>query len=190
MAAEAATILLELSKSVQTNFDKGKQYQLQIRELGHEGDQLIRKLFTILDQAFVTPLDREDISRLCKAIEKVLNNIRRVADNIILFNISKLSLDMLELIQVLREVSQKIAESVSQLRKLKKASIITERSGRIAGYEDKSEAIYEKAISALFKANDAIEILKSKEIYDFLSRAIGRCIDLSEFLEDIALKYA
>jgi hypothetical protein len=45
-------------------------------------------------------------------------------------------------------------------------------------------------MAELFRDNDAIENLRSKEIYDFLRRAISRCVDLSELLEDVALKYA
>ncbi len=190
LAARATATLLDLSMTVSTNLDESKLHQSQIRDFERDGNQLVRKLFTIVDETFVTPLDREDISRISKAIEKILNNTQRVADNIILFNIGKLSSDMLELVTVLKDVSMKVSESISRIRKLKKASVIIEQGTTISKYEDQADAIYRKAISALFRANDAIEILRSKEIYDFLRRAITRCVELNELLEDIALKYA
>jgi uncharacterized protein len=190
LAARATATLLELSMTVATNVEESKQHQSEIRDLEREGNQIVRKLFNIVDETFVTPLDREDISRISKAIEKILNNTQRVADNIILFNIGKLSSDILELVTVLKDASSKVSESISGIRKLKRASIIIEQGTSISKYEEQADAIYRKAISALFRANDAIEILRSKEIYDFLRRAITRCVDLSELLEDIALKYA
>ena len=36
----------------------------KIKDLEHEGDKIAHKLYTILAQTFVTPFDREDISRL------------------------------------------------------------------------------------------------------------------------------
>ena len=48
-------------------------------------------------------------------------------------------------------------------------------------YLNKQILIYGKAISDLFKTNDPIEILRSKEIYEYLQRAINRCVDLTEF---------
>jgi uncharacterized protein len=190
LAARATATLLELSMTVSTNLEESKRHQSQIRDLEREGNQLVRKLLNIVDETFVTPLDREDISRISKAIEKILNNTQRVADNIILFNIGKLSSGMLELVTVLKDVSKKVSESISRIKKLKKASVIFEQGTSISKYEDQADAIYKQAISALFRANDAIEILRSKEIYDFLRRAITRCVDLSELLEDMALKYA
>lgn len=186
LAAKATVTLVDLT----SNLDKGKLYQSQIRDLEHEGNHLVRKLYVTIDETFVTPLDREDISRISQAIEKIINNTRRIADNIILFNIGKLSSDTLELVTVLRDVCQKVSDSISQIRQLKKASSIIEQGNSISKYEEEAETIYGKAISGLFKANDAIEILRSKEIYDFLRRAITRCVDLNELLEDIALKYA
>jgi uncharacterized protein len=190
LAARATATLLDLSMKVSTNVDDSKRHQSQIRDFERDGNHLVRKLFTIVDETFVTPLDREDISRISKAIEKILNNTQRVADNIILFNIGEPSSDMLELVTVLKDLSMKVSESISRIRKLKKASVIIEQGTTISKYEDQADAIYRKAISALFRANDAIEILRSKEIYDFLRRAITRCVELNELLEDIALKYA
>ncbi|MFZ0510399.1 MAG: DUF47 family protein [Candidatus Nitrosopolaris sp.] len=190
IVVRATSTLIELATTIATNPDKCRQYQSQIRDFERDGDQLNRKLFTILDETFVTPLDREDLSKVSNYIEKILNHTHKVADRFVLFNIGKPSSDMLELVTLLSDVSQQVSNSISQIRKLKKASIIIEHSNNISRYEARADSIYEKAISALFRANDAIEILRSKEIYDFLQRAINRCVDLSELLEDVALKYA
>jgi uncharacterized protein Yka (UPF0111/DUF47 family) len=38
------------------------EYLSKISDMEHEGDEFVHKLFSIIDQSFVTPLDREDIS--------------------------------------------------------------------------------------------------------------------------------
>ena len=45
------------------------------------------------------------------------------------------------------------------------------------------------AIAELFKTNNAIEIIKLKEIYETLEGALDRCADVADVAEDIALKY-
>jgi uncharacterized protein len=67
--------VVDLSTTVTSNLDKGKQYQYQVRDLEHEGNQLVRKLFVTIHETFVTPLDRKDISRISQAIEKIINTM-------------------------------------------------------------------------------------------------------------------
>jgi len=189
MTVDAASLLTELMRSQTGDRDKSIKFQFQIRDLEKNGDQNFRKLITSIDESFITPLDREDISRLNNHIEKVLNHTRKVADKFVLFNVERPSSEMLELVIILKELTAQISVYISELRHLKKIRIILER-GSIAKQQDKAEDIYDKAISGLFGTDNSIEILRSKEIYDYLQRAINRCIDLNELLEDIALKYA
>ncbi|TLX68860.1 MAG: DUF47 family protein [Thaumarchaeota archaeon] len=60
-----------------------------IKELEHQGDKITHKLFTIIDKTFVTPLDREDISKLTSAIDEVLDYVDGFSDRLILFKINK-----------------------------------------------------------------------------------------------------
>jgi len=190
MTVDAASLLTELMRSIAGDRDKSRKFQFQIRDLEKNGDQNFRKLITSIDESFITPLDREDISRLNNHIEKVLNHTRKVADKFVLFNVERPSSEMLELVIILKELTSQISGYISELRHLKKIRIILERGSIAKHHQDKAEDIYDKAISSLFGTDNSIEILRSKEIYDYLQRAISRCIDLNELLEDIALKYA
>jgi hypothetical protein len=95
---------------------------------------------------------------------------------------------MLELAIIVKELAAQISHYFSELRHLKKARTILER-GSIDKHQDKAEEIYDNAVSGLFRTDNSIEILCSKEIYDYLQRAINLCMDLNELLDDIALKY-
>jgi uncharacterized protein Yka (UPF0111/DUF47 family) len=73
----------------------------RIKDLEHEGDKITHDLFTVLSQTFVTPLDREDISRLTTSIDEVLNYTDGTADRFVLFKIKEPTPYMLELAKVL-----------------------------------------------------------------------------------------
>ena len=48
----------------------------------------------------------------------------------------------------------------------------------------------EKQLLNLFETNDnAIEIIKLKEVYENFESALDKCQDVSDIIEDIALKY-
>src|SRR5215217_7057339 len=79
-------------------------------------------LFTITSQTFVTPLDREDISRLTTSIDEVVNYTDETADKLVMFKIKEPTLYMVELSKVLLSASQEIYLLMKRLRKFKNAN--------------------------------------------------------------------
>ena len=55
--------------------------------------------------------------------------------------------------------------------------------------EHKVDDLYSEAIAKLFESNDAIEIIKLKDIYEKMESASDRCVDVADVVEDIVLKY-
>lgn len=172
-----------------TDFKMVAERNSKIKDLEHEGDQIAHKLFTLLAQTFVTPLDREDISRLASAIDEVLNYTDGTADRFVLFKIREPTPYMLELAKILLSASQEIYLLMTQIRKLKNANELVERCRAIKRYEHEGDKIYRTAIAELFETDDAIEIIKFKEIYETLEGSLDRCQEVADIVEDIALKY-
>ena len=171
------------------NFNMVAERNSRIKDLEHEGDQIAHKLFTLLAQTFVTPLDREDISRLASAIDEVLNYTDGTADRFVLFKIREPTPYMLELAKILLSASQEIYLLMTQLRKLKNANELVERCSAIKRYEHEGDKIYRTAIAELFETDNAIKIIKLKEIYETLEGSLDRCQEVADIVEDIALKY-
>jgi uncharacterized protein len=186
---KATTSLIEIvseSKEVDINEDKISQ----IKNLEHEGDNITHTLFTTLFQTFVTPLDREDIAGLASAIDEVLDYTDGIADRFLLFNIKRPTPHMIELSKILLSATQEIHFVVNILHKMRNASELITHCSNIKKYEQQADSIYRKAIAELFETNDnAIEIIKLKEVYENFESALDRCQDVSDIIEDIALKY-
>lgn len=186
---KATTTLIEIvseSKEVDINEDKISQ----IKNLEHEGDNITHTLFTTLFQTFVTPLDREDIAGLASAIDEVLDYTDGIADRFLLFNIKRPTPHMIELSKILLSATQEIHLVVNILHKMRNASELITHCSNIKKYEQQADSIYRKAIAELFETNDnAIEIIKLKELYENFESALDRCQDVSDIIEDIALKY-
>jgi hypothetical protein len=186
---KATTSLIEIvSESKQADINEEKVSQ--IKDLEHEGDNITHTLFTTLFQTFVTPLDREDIAGLASAIDEVLDYTDGIADRFLLFNIKRPTPHMIELSKILLAATQEIHLVVNILHKMRNASELITHCSNIKKYEQQADSIYRRAIAELFKTNDnAIEIIKLKEVYENFESALDRCQDVSDIIEDIALKY-
>jgi uncharacterized protein len=159
-----------------------------LKNLEHEGDQLTHRLFTIIDRTFITPLDKEDISELTSAIDQVLDGTYGASDRLVLLKIQRPSQYMQEFTNLLLTACQEIYKGVVELHKGKRESLL-EHSKAISNCEHEGDNIYRLAIANLFDTDDAIEIIKLKEVYETLESALDRCRDVADVIEDIALKY-
>jgi len=176
-----------LAESI-SNYSTLKEKNSILKDLEHEGDQFTHKLFTIIDKTFITPLDKEDISELTSTIDQVLDATYGTSDRLVLFKIQKPSRYMQELADLLLTASQEIHRAVTQLHKIKHQNLIDYCKG-ISNCEHEGDKVYRNAIAELFETNDAVEIIKCKEVYETLEGALDRSRDVADVIEDIALKY-
>lgn len=171
-------------------YDNVNERNSVIKDFEHSGDKIAHNIFDILDKTFVTPFDREDISKLTGAIDEVLDYADGTADRFVLYKIQKPAPKMLDMANVLHLASQEIHHVVTMLKKFKIAQNLIEHSARISSFEHDGDKLYRTAIADLFEnEHDAINIIKQKEIYETLEGAIDRTADVSDIIEDIALKY-
>ena len=181
----ATSTLVELM----TKYDNVAEYLSKITDMEHEGDEIAHKLFNIIDQTFVTPIDREDISKLASSMDEILDYTQGAADRFVLFKIKKPTLYMSEIAKVLLSASQEVYNAILQIRNLKGTRDLVGHCNNISKYEHQGDTIYRNAIAELFETNDPVEIIKLKEIYETLEGALDRCADVADVIEDIRLKY-
>jgi len=68
---------------------------------------------------------------------------------------------------------------------------VVEKGREIKLREEEGDALYHEAVGELFRGTpDPLEVIKWKELYDTLERALDQCEDVSNVLESIALKHA
>ena len=187
---KATTSLVEMiSESKEENINEEKVSR--IKDLEHEGDSITHNLFTTLLQTFVTPLDREDISGLASAIDEVLDYTYEIADRFLLYNINRPTPHMVDLSKILLSSTQEIHVVVNTLNKMKNPSVLIDHCNNIKKYEEQADTIYRRAIAELFEThNNAIEIIKLKEVYENFESSLDKCQDVSDIIEDIAIKYS
>ena len=68
-------------------FDRLDERVAEIQALEHHGDEIDREINRRLEDAFVTPFDREDIHALISGLDDVLDFIEEASDTFILYRV-------------------------------------------------------------------------------------------------------
>jgi uncharacterized protein Yka (UPF0111/DUF47 family) len=163
-------------------------YVSAIKGVEHEADTITHDVIARIDQTFVTPIDREDIHLLASRLDNVVDLIDGTARRAAMFHITDGTDSARRLCDVLIRAANSIESAVVNV---KNSKIVAQRSREIKEREEEGDAIYHEAVGALFKGNpDPIEVIKWKELYDTIERALDQCEDVANVLESISLKHA
>lgn len=184
-AVETSEVLVELF----SNFEKAEDYHNKIKKLEREADGLTRSVFSELNKTFITPLDREDIQRIASKTDDVIDFIEGISGRIIRYKISSPPPYMLEIAKELTKATKEVEYMISRLKNLKGDKTIINHCRNASDIEHTIDDLYRTALAKLFETNDAVYIIKMKDIYEALETASDRCVDVADVVEDIVLKY-
>ena len=180
----AAAMLGEMLAPDKPIWDKADQ----IKEVEHKCDFLTHEIIQRLHRTFVTPLDREDIHNLARSLDDVMDAIDASATVVRLYSIEHVRPDARELVRVIKACAD---EMVKALKALERRKGVAEPAVEINRLENEADRIHQAAVRRLFQEErDPIEIMKWKEILDFLEDATDRCEDVANAVEGIVVKHA
>ena len=187
--ARRLTAAAKITHQIFKNPEELQKYVTDIKDVEHEADELTHDVIARIDKTFVTPFDREDIHMLASRLDDVIDLLDGTARRAAMFRIKETREPAQMLAGVLVRATGCIEEAVIGM---KKSSIVIEKARNIKSLEEEGDAIYHLAVGALFDAEnpDPLEVIKWKELYDTLERALDQCEDVANVLESISLKNA
>ena len=154
-----------------------------------EADEQRRVLIDELNRTFVTPIDREDIFSLSRAIDDVLDYANTTVDEMSTFGVQP-NPYLQRIVAVLREAADELFMAVKQLKE--RPNLASEHAARAKVLENQVESIYREAIAELFQGpksvDDIVYMLKMRELYRHLSNAADRGDETANIIGDIVVK--
>ena len=184
----AAKYLKELVKS--DDPEERKLLTRMIKKQESTGDELLREFYVELNQAFVTPFDREDMNALAMDLDKFLDFINHSAKTILMYSPKKIDKQIKEIIDNIHEDATIMIEIFSLLDDLgKNHQQISELCQKVTLIEHAVDDIYGDYISYLFSnEKDEIELLKNKEVAQVVEDTTDRAKDVTTTVKSLIIK--
>ena len=161
----------------------------RIKDIEHQGDEIVHDIYDHLVKSFVTPIDREDISKLASLYDDVLDYIYAVVNRLYLYEISAPTEPMRRFTDTVVKSVQEIDIAFAGIQKIK-APQIEARCIEVDRLENEADVVLNEAVASLFKTQDAIKIIKMKEVYELMETITDKCEDVVQVIRDIILEYS
>ncbi len=159
-----------------------------LKEIEHKADAVTAAVNVRLNRSFITPFDREDIHMLVSRLDDVIDLMDGAARRYEMLHIKDVRPEGKELARVLAESADHLQQAVAGI---KKPAEVERQVGAVKELEEEADAIYERAIGALFaNGGDPLDVLRWKEMFDTLERTTDYCMRVAQVLRSVSLKNA
>jgi hypothetical protein len=163
----------------------------RVKEIEHETDVITHHCVEALHKTFITPMDRNDIHRLVSRMDDIMDFVEAAAERIVLYEIKQILPELRDMSDVLQRAAEQLHMALKGLRHKKDLPSVLKICIDINRLENEGDAILRNALARLFREEeDAITVIKWKEIYEDIEAATDRCEDVANIIEGMILENA
>lgn len=156
-----------------------------VRRWEQEADDIRRVLIDELNQTFITPIDREDIFSLSRAIDDVLDYAKNTVDEMEVFEVES-NEHLCEMAVLLKEGAQQLVAAMRHLKN--NPNVASDYAVRAKRIENGMNEKYLAALKDLFSGQDLRLMFSLREIYRHLNRSADRVDEAANIIGDIVVK--
>jgi predicted phosphate transport protein (TIGR00153 family) len=183
-AAEAAARLEALIRDYR---DAQKAID-EIEAVEHRADERVRAINDQLNRSFITPIDREDIFQIARKLDRIVDVVDSTAARFLMYNVTVVASDAKDLSAHVVKTVGAVVDLVSHLR-AHKPEAFGAAVELVDSLEHEGDDLYRSAMRRLFTDEpDAVEVVKWKEIYEMLEKAIDACEDVAHVIHGVVVK--
>jgi len=181
---------LEVSRLVERRFREHPNSgitQEQVKKEETEGDAITRELITLLNTQYVTPFDRDDIYLLATEIDDVVDYLEEASDLLGLYGVEMPTRHAVEQCGIIVKACEQLALACDNLKGMRG---VQEALVQVKAHEDEGDRVLRDALAALFRDEgiDPLIVIRWKDIYEGLERALDACETAANVIANILVK--
>jgi predicted phosphate transport protein (TIGR00153 family) len=160
-----------------------------LKDIEHEADNHVHRCLKLIEEAFITPIDRSDIMEIVKQIENITDNIDSIANHTYMMCVKEVNEPSRYMMDLVVQACTKLQEMMKLLKSFKKnLKAIDELIIEVNHIEEEGDKTYLNAMRALFEhETDAKKIIVFKLLYEKLETALDTCEDVADMIQKIII---
>jgi uncharacterized protein len=182
-----ASVFAELEAA--TGHDQIATVAARLKPIESGADDICRRLYQAIDRTFVTPIDREDLARLTKVLDNVVDGMEHTAAFAALFRFAALTDPMRHLVRINVACARELAGAARRLRRFADPESVKGPTIALHALENEADVVYRKGIAALFDDGiPAVELVRQKDMLFSLEDGVDQCEDAMDAIRSVVVK--
>jgi predicted phosphate transport protein (TIGR00153 family) len=163
------------------HYDRLEERVANIQALEKRGDEIDREVTRKLEDAFITPFDREDIHTLVSRLDDVVDGIQAIAETFVIYGVTAPTPEAKRLAAIVGAQGKELAQA---LRKLDGLKGLEPHFEQVHELENEADGLSRAGVARLFRDDlPPIEVIKWRDLYTLLEDTIDAAEDAAEAME-------
>jgi uncharacterized protein len=181
---------LEVARLVERRFKEHPNsgvMQEQVKAVETAGDAITRDLIQLLNTQYLTPFDRDDIYMLATEIDDVVDYLEETSDLLGLYGVEMPTRHAVEQCTIITQAVKQLAIACDNLKGMRGVQDALVELKRL---EDEGDRVLRDALASLFRDDriDPLIVIRWKDIYEGLERALDACETAANVIANIVVK--
>lgn len=183
---------LEVARLVERRFREHPNSgvtQEEVKAAETVGDTITRDLIMLLNTQYLTPFDREDIYQLATEIDDVVDFLEEASDLLGLYGVEMPARHAVEQCGIIVKAVEQLSIACNNLKGMKG---VQQALIELKSLEDQGDRVLRDALASLFRDDriDPLIVIRWKDIYESLERALDACETAANVIANILVKDA
>ena len=190
--ARAAENALDVARLVDRRFREHPNSgitQEQVKAAETVNDGVTHDIITLLNTQYLTPFDRNDIYMLAIQIDDVVDELEEASDLLGLYGIELPTKHAVQQSGLIVSACEQLAIACDNLKGF---AGVQDALLELKQFEDQGDRILREGLAALFRDDgiDPLMVIRWKDVYDRLERALDSCETAANTIANILVKNA
>jgi uncharacterized protein len=160
----------------------------KIRSVEERGDEITFQIISRLGKSFITPIEREDIFAIARQLDDIVDFIDATSSRLASYAIAETTEAAGQFCDLILLASRELEKLMALLHR-KNVEQIRLPKAAINKVESEADKLLRQVVGRLFTSGqDALTVIKWKEIYETLEEVTDRLEGLANLIEGIIVK--
>lgn len=166
-----------------------KAHHLEWMEM--DCDKLTHRFLAELNDAYITPFDREDIFAIVQRLDKVVDYMEKISSGFVIYDIKEMRPAACRVSEAMMQSLKELDVMFDNLKDFKKSDIVLKQIIEVNRLENEADHLYRQALKDLFREEkDPVELIKWQRIFDQMETAMDTCANVANVVEGVVMKHA
>lgn len=166
----------------------GEKYYKRIVELEQINDDIVRECHQLMDETFITKIDKSDIAGLIQKLDDIIDGIKTTASKVMIYRITKLQKEVGSLAVIVTKMIGSVDDLLREIHNLT-PQVVREGAVLIKELEKEADHILYDVTQRIFKEeSSAKSLIQWKDIFEAMDGITDSCEDVSDLINSISRK--
>lgn len=162
----------------------------EMHALEQKADAKKHKMMAALSQAFITPIEREDLVALSNYLDDITDAVEDVLLELYICNIETIREDVSPLIDLLMQCIRALSDVLGELKDFKHSKKIEGYIIRVNDLEEEGDHLHVESLHRLYAEQDLRTIMTWRSIYTCMENCMDLCEHAADVVSTVIMKNA